>query len=203
MGEQILKEDAAQYRSVGLQLGERYELSNIVAHDLAPAPADHWDTLSGVLRSGARAPHVWLSPGVSCFDHFGLGFTLINMGQAQAVYSLSEAAQRLGLPLKTLQWRDLVIEDSTSDCDQPHRDSGHAREVAPKLCIQDVYTSTLVLIRPDQHVAWHGEPGDVDGSDQAQALWSLVLGAQPLDSHPTPERFTAKAHDRQTDRTGR
>ena len=112
-------------------------------------------------------------------------------------------ARSARLPLKTLQWRDLVIEDSTSDCDQPHRDSGHAREVAPKLCIQDVYTSTLVLIRPDQHVAWHGEPGDVDGSDQAQALWSLVLGAQPLDSHPTPERFTAKAHDRQTDRTGR
>ena len=202
LGEQILREDAAQYLSVGLQLGERYELSNIVAHDLDPPPADRWDTLSGVLRSGARAPHVWLSPGVSCFDHFGLGFTLINLGQPQAVYALSEAAQHLGLPLKTLQWHDLVIEDSTSGADQAHRASGDTRDGASKLSIQDIYTSTLVLIRPDQHVAWHGEPGEVDGPDQAQALWSLVLGAQPVGSLPTPKRFAAPVHDRQTDRVG-
>jgi 2-polyprenyl-6-methoxyphenol hydroxylase-like FAD-dependent oxidoreductase len=166
LGAQILREDAAQYLTVGLQLGERYELSNIVVRDPGPAPIDSWDVLSDVLRSGARAPHVWLSPGVSCFDHFGLGFTLINLGPAQAALALQEEAKRLGLPLCTLQWQDWVPEP----CEQ-----------SALVLMKGAYTSTLVLIRPDQHVAWHGEPQDVGQVAQARALWSRVRGELPLE----------------------
>ena len=161
LGEQILKEDAAQYLTVGLQLGERYESSPIVMTENMPAPPDTWDELSPVLRSGARAPHVWLSPGVSCFDHFGTGFTLVNLGQPDAVHFLQEEARLKGIPLTIFSAQDLAPlatpEGTTS-------------------LFKDFYTSTLVLIRPDQHVAWHGEPHELSTPIQAKSLWSLVCG---------------------------
>jgi 2-polyprenyl-6-methoxyphenol hydroxylase-like FAD-dependent oxidoreductase len=174
LGAQILKEDAAQYLTVGLQLGERYESSTVVMKDSSPPPPDHWDTVSTVLRAGARAPHVWLSPGVSCFDRFGSGFTLINQGQPDVAKFLEEQARQLGLPLMTLSMEDLMPETAPPMTEMPQSS------------FKDHYTSTLILIRPDQHVAWHGEPREVNTLALANRLWSLVRGehSTPSDAFP-------------------
>ena len=82
-------------------------------------------------RPGARLPHVWLPDGTSVYDLLGDGFTLLRLGLDAATGPLSEAATRLGIPLRVLDLAHL-----------------------PRL--RTLYEADLVLVRPDQHVAWRG-----------------------------------------------
>jgi hypothetical protein len=128
-GARIIDEDRAQYLTVGIQLGERYEDSPIVCDDGTPAPPDPWDSYTPLERPGARAPHFWLAKGHTAYDDFGPGFTLLDFGAPDDAAAVEEAAHRRGVPLTTL------------------------RPAVPT----DLYHSKLVLIRPDQHIAWHGD----------------------------------------------
>ena len=120
-------EDLAQYKTVGIQLGERYEGSPVVCADGTPAPPDSFETYAPLDRPGARAPHVWLGEGHALYDDFGPGFTLLDFGAAEGAAALTDAAKARGMPLKVLP-------------------------LAPV----EPYRTRLVLVRPDQHIAWHG-----------------------------------------------
>ncbi|HEY2136514.1 MAG TPA: FAD-dependent monooxygenase [Xanthobacteraceae bacterium] len=145
-GARIMEEDRAQYLTVGLQLGERYEGSPIVWPDGTPAPPDKWDSYTPVDRPGARAPHYWLAKGHALFDEFGPGFTLLDFGAgAENTMPFVQAAAARNVPLKI------------------------ARPAPPD---QHLYNSKLVLVRPDQHIAWHG-----DDADDASAVIDRVRGA--------------------------
>ena len=128
-GARIMVEDTPQYLSVGIQLGERYEDSPIVWPDGSAEPPDPWDTYTPHDRPGARAPHVWLAPGRSLYDQFGRGFTLMDFGAGEGARALEDAARARGVPLEILR------------LDPPGT----------------LYDSKLVLVRPDQHIAWHGD----------------------------------------------
>src|SRR5262249_31705332 len=128
-GARIIEEDRAQYLTVGIQLGERYEHSPIICADDTTAPPDTWDRYTPVERAGARAPHFWLAPGRAAYDDFGKGFTLLDLGAADGARALEEAARQRGVPLKTLR---LEPPDG-------------------------LYRSRLVLVRAGQHIAWHGD----------------------------------------------
>jgi hypothetical protein len=128
-GARIMEEDRAQYLTVGIQLGERYEGSPIVWPDRDDPPPDPWDSYTPVDRPGARAPHFWLGQGRSAYDEFGKGFTLLDFGAAEGAGAIERAARARGVPLKTLRLR------------------------AP----DGLYQTKLVLVRPDQHIAWHGD----------------------------------------------
>jgi hypothetical protein len=128
-GARIIEEDRPQYLTVGIQLGERYEDSPIICPDGSAAPADSWDSYTPLDRPGARAPHFWLAGGRAAYDEFGKGFTLLDLGGPDAAAALEEAAQARGVPLKLLR---LEPPDG-------------------------LYRSKLVLVRPDQHIAWHGD----------------------------------------------
>jgi 2-polyprenyl-6-methoxyphenol hydroxylase-like FAD-dependent oxidoreductase len=143
-GTRIMQEDTPQYLSVGIQLGERYEDSPIVWPDGCAAPPDAWDTYTPHDRPGARAPHFWLAPGRSLYDDFGKGFTLLEFGAAEDAGAIERAAHVRGVPLTTLR-----LQES-------HR----------------VYDSRLVLVRPDQHIAWHG-----DSARDAMAVVDRMRGA--------------------------
>jgi 2-polyprenyl-6-methoxyphenol hydroxylase-like FAD-dependent oxidoreductase len=144
-GIRIMEEDRAQYLTVGLQLGERYEGSPIVWPDGTPAPPDRWDSYTPLDRPGARAPHYWLAKGHALFDEFGPGFTLIDFGNPEGAAAIADAARARGVPLKTVR---------------PARPEG------------DLYRTRLVLVRPDQHIAWHG-----DAADDALVVIDRVRGA--------------------------
>jgi FAD binding domain-containing protein/aromatic ring hydroxylase-like protein len=146
-GARIIAEDRPQYLTVGIQLGERYEASPIVwPDDTSPPddPPDSWDTYTPLDRPGARAPHFWLEPGRAAFDDFGPGFTLIDFGAHAEAQALARAAQAHSVPLKVL------------------------RAKPP----DGLYQSKLVLVRPDQHIAWHG-----DAVTDAAAIIDRVRGA--------------------------
>jgi 2-polyprenyl-6-methoxyphenol hydroxylase-like FAD-dependent oxidoreductase len=136
-GVRIMEEDRAQYLTVGIQLGERYETSPIVwpnSGDAPPdsppdSPADSWDSYTPLDRPGARAPHFWLAPGRAAYDELGKGFALLDFGAPDGAGSVEAAAKARGVPLTTLRLK------------------------SP----DDLYRSKLVLIRPDQHIAWHGD----------------------------------------------
>ena len=128
-GARIMEEDRPQYLTVGIQLGERYEDSPIIRPDGTEAPPDTWDNYTPLDRPGARAPHFWLAPGRALYDAFGKGFTLIDFGAPDEARRLVMAAQTRSVPVKILS------------LDRP----------------AEFFRNKLLLIRPDQHIAWHGD----------------------------------------------
>lgn len=98
---------------------------------------------------GARAPHVWLENGRSTLDWFGRGFVLLRLGEsAPSAATLVAEAQRVSMPIDVI------------DCNDP--------------AVAERYRRSLVLVRPDGHVAWRGNAWPRDG---ASALLARVRGA--------------------------
>jgi 2-polyprenyl-6-methoxyphenol hydroxylase-like FAD-dependent oxidoreductase len=128
-GARIMEEDRAQYLTVGIQLGERYEASPVIWPDGSAEPPDCWDSYTPLDRPGARAPHFWLAPGRAAYDELGEGLTVLDFGDADGAHALAAAAKARRVPLKILRLE---------------RPAG-------------LYRKRLVLIRPDQHIAWHGD----------------------------------------------
>lgn len=106
------------------------------------------DPFSALLRPGSRAPHGWISEGVSTIDLFGDGFVLLRFGGSSDEFEdLAAAAARRQVPLKIV------------DIDQPD--------------IAALFGRRLALIRPDCHIAWLGDQPPAD----AIALIDLVRGS--------------------------
>jgi 2-polyprenyl-6-methoxyphenol hydroxylase-like FAD-dependent oxidoreductase len=143
-GVRVMEEDRPQYLTVGVQLGERYEDSPIICRDGSAAPADIWDSYTPIDRPGARAPHFWLQQGRAAFDEFGKGFTLLDFGAHEDANAIERAARARSVPLKTLR------------LDAP----------------DGLYRTKLVLVRPDQHIGWHG-----DAVTDASAVIDTIRGA--------------------------
>jgi 2-polyprenyl-6-methoxyphenol hydroxylase-like FAD-dependent oxidoreductase len=146
----VLSTCGEQFASIGVQLGARYDGSPIVSADGDPPP-DSLVTYTPTSIPGGRAPHVWRSGwhrrGDSLFDSFGTGFTLLRLGSRPPnTDRMAAAARAAGVPLTELT-------------------------VARPL-VRDLYERDLVLIRPDQHVAWRGNRPPTD----AAALFTLVAG---------------------------
>ena len=142
-GARIMEEDRPQYLTVGLQLGERYEGSPIVWPDGTPAPPDAWDSLHAGRPAGRARAAFLARQGRAAVRRFGPGFTLLDFGAADAAGALETAARTRGVPLKTC---------------------GRRRRRALR--------SKLVLVRPDQHIAWHG-----DAAADAAAVIDQARGA--------------------------
>jgi hypothetical protein len=143
----VIREKTRQFRSLGAQLGYRYTGSPIVVSDGTELPPLEYGDYHPSAVPGCRAPHVWLDDGSSLFDHFGSGFCLLKLAHDAETAPIQRAAAKVGLPLKVLEF------DNSS--------------------IGALYERSLVLIRPDQHVAWRG---DVPPQD-CEALVNIVRGA--------------------------
>src|SRR4051812_39550947 len=104
-------------------------------------------TFTSTTVPGCRVPHVWLEGRRSLYDAMGPDYTLLRLDPAARVDGIVAAAAQRGLPLDVLDVR--------------------SRE-APEL-----YRHKLVLVRPDQHVAWRGEAEPAD----SLGLVDLVRGA--------------------------
>ena len=81
-------------------------------------------------RPGARLPHRWLPDGASLYDRLGSGFSLLRLGDDADVSPFIGGATARGVPLTVLDLRDQALEE--------------------------IYGAPLLLVRPDQHVAWRG-----------------------------------------------
>jgi hypothetical protein len=154
LGERLRAHAQSEFIIPGIVLGVRYAGSPIVAQDdVSGAPSqdgapDDPNRYIPNSSPGARAPHLWLDPGVALYDRLGPEFTLLRLGGGTAdVSAIQDAAALRGVPL--------AIRDV---------EPGHAR---------DLYGVDLALIRPDQHIAWRGN----QAPDDALALIDRVRGA--------------------------
>ena len=137
----------AENESYGIELGYAYADSDAICAD--PGAVIPNDSLRYVPTTapGARIPSVLLRDGVPIFDRLGLWFTLACFGAPPGEALLAAAARR-GVPLDVLQ-----IDDPD---------------------IVRVYGRGLLLVRPDQHIAWRGAAcGDARATD---AVLARVLG---------------------------
>lgn len=129
----VLGTFAEKYGSLGIQLGARYDGSPIVVSDNTDPPVDDPSVYVPSACPGGRAPHFWIAPDTSLYDHLGPGFTVIRFdSDSSNISGLCAAAERIGVPLRVL------------DVENP--------------AARELYQCALVLIRPDQHVAWRDRP---------------------------------------------
>jgi 2-polyprenyl-6-methoxyphenol hydroxylase-like FAD-dependent oxidoreductase len=150
LGDRLAAHAHGEFIIPGIMLGVRYAGSPIVVEDdgHGAPPLDEPNSYIPNSFPGARAPHLWLDPGVALYDKLGPEFTLLRFGRSGAdISGLREAAALRGTPL--------AILDVESD---------HAR---------DLYGVDLALVRPDQHIAWRGNRAP----DDALALIDRVRGA--------------------------
>ena len=80
LGRSWCARSAAMFRTIGLQLGYRYEDSPIVVPDGTPPVPDDPENFVASARPGSRAPHVALKDGRSMLDLYGRGFVLARFG---------------------------------------------------------------------------------------------------------------------------
>jgi hypothetical protein len=139
--------DVEQQCCGGLNFGYFYGQSPIVAYDGEVAPGYTMGTFASSTVPGCRAPHFWLEGRRSLYDAMGPDYTLLRLDPTAPVGGIVAAAAQRGLPLAVL--------DVRSDEAAQH------------------YRHKLVLVRPDQHVAWRG---DADPADTLH-LVDLVRGA--------------------------
>ncbi len=122
----------AENESLGIEIGYTYAGSAIVCN--TTDDEHHDDPLHYIPTTtpGYRPPAIYLGDGRPIFDLFGPGYTLLQLAPDQADASAFEAAASdLKLPLKVVPLKDRLA--------------------------QSLYGHNLVLLRPDQHVAWRGQ----------------------------------------------
>ena len=93
---------------------------------------------------GCRVPHFWLGGGRSLYDALGSGYTLLRFDPALDVSPLVAAASARRVPLAVLD---------VADADRP-----------------GVHRHRLLIVRPDQHVAWRGDSPPVDPAGLVERL---------------------------------
>jgi 2-polyprenyl-6-methoxyphenol hydroxylase-like FAD-dependent oxidoreductase len=146
VGRRIQQTKAAEFHALDLVLGLCYDGSPVVVPGDVPVP----EQSVPAARPGARLPHAWLAPGQSVYDRLGSGLTLMLLDQVtDAGEGLLRAAADRRVPLEVLDLR--------------------GQDLRPR------YGASLVLVRPDQHVAWRADSPPADPG----VILDRVRGASP------------------------
>jgi 2-polyprenyl-6-methoxyphenol hydroxylase-like FAD-dependent oxidoreductase len=139
----------AEFHALSLVLDLAYEHSPVIAADGPGLELGDDDDPVAQARPGARLPHVWIGSGQPIHDELGDGMTLLafESGHEAEIAQVQVVARDRGVPLRVVH--------------RPDRD------------LRVRLAAGLVLVRPDQHVAWCGDrmPADV------AHLIDLVRGA--------------------------
>ncbi len=156
VAQEILRTKKREFHTIGLVLGYHYAGSPVMAcADQMARPST--EEYAPVVDCGALAPHIWMAAGDALYDRFGLGFTLLDTGSEDVALSkdLIATAAIFGIPLTTLR----ITEDA----------------------VQAVYGHRLVLIRPDQHIAWFS---GCNGPLDAESILNVVTGRDMVEAEP-------------------
>ena len=138
----------------GAQQYEKAGKRVYVAYDSETAPAYTMAEFTPSTVPGCRMPHLWLSGRRSLYDAFGPGYTLVRSDPAIDVSGLVTAAVRKGFPLAVL-------------------------DVEPPAESSTPLAQKLILVRPDQHVAWRGDAEPADPTGANLRVWLERHGCCP------------------------
>lgn len=124
-----------EFNIPGVTFGGRYDASPLILRDVAALPPDEPNNYTPTASPGGRPPHAWLEDGRSLFDLFHSEWTLLALGsEAPTSTEFENAATHLGIDLRVVR--------------------------LPHSTLRELYEAPLVLIRPDQIVAWRGQSGE-------------------------------------------
>jgi 2-polyprenyl-6-methoxyphenol hydroxylase-like FAD-dependent oxidoreductase len=126
-GARIQATKRAEFHSLDLVLDVRVAPSPVIAGG-GTATGKPAAGDAGAPVAGALLPHVWLGSGRSLYDALGDGFTLLTMRRGVPADAIATAARASGVPLKVLALGD-----------------------------RGLHGPALVLVRPDNYVAWTGD----------------------------------------------
>jgi 2-polyprenyl-6-methoxyphenol hydroxylase-like FAD-dependent oxidoreductase len=136
-----LQEEASQIDNAGVEFDIRHAGSPVICHEPGPPPPWSWREIAATTWPGNRAPSMRLPDGSALFDHFGTELTLVDMTEDGIGGPLARHAHTRGIPMTHLEVRSADV--------------------------RRVWQRDLVLVRPDQHVAWRG--------DRPPADWDVLL----------------------------
>ncbi len=140
---------ARMHGMVGAEMGYSYAGSALVAHE--PGNAAEWEVSAYTphARPGGRLPHVWLSDGRAMQDALGDDFNLLDLRGDLDTAAMEAAFALAGAPLSVVRM------------DEPNSRS--------------VYGCSILLLRPDLHVAWRGDHLATDPAS-LDALVAMAIG---------------------------
>ncbi|MBL4801905.1 MAG: FAD-dependent monooxygenase [Emcibacter sp.] len=131
-------EDSRQFNPEGLNFGLFYDRSPLIIYDDGVPPEYEVEIYTPTTVPGCRTPYfAMIDDGSSIYDHQCDGYTLIRTDENVDVSGLAEAAEACGMPFKVI-------------------DIGHHQ----KAC--RLYDHKLVLVRPDNRVAWRSNESPLD-----------------------------------------
>jgi hypothetical protein len=133
-------------------LGYHYGDSPVVVPDGTPEPEHDPLRYMPTARPGSRLPHTWLADGRSIYDALGPAMTLLRLDGDADPSAFNAAALARGIPLDVV---DLSAHYLVSH-----------------------YSATLLLVRPDQHVAWRTTEQSVTAAGASKVL-DVVTGREP------------------------
>ncbi|KAM5353698.1 hypothetical protein ACJ41O_000348 [Fusarium nematophilum] len=138
-------------KDLGIEMGYRYTSPIVLrGEDDGVEPESTARNYTPTTWPGGRPPHMYLSDGTAIFDRFGKDWTLLVFASQEIGQShLSKAADAISLPLVCV---DLSAEDQA----------------------KRLYERKLVLVRPDQHVAWRSD--EVASLRQSDEILQAVTG---------------------------
>lgn len=144
-----------EFNIPGVTFGGRYHGSPIIVDDGTTAPPDAANSYMPCATPGGRPPHAWLPDGRSLFDSFNFEWTLLVLGDAPPnTQNFVDVAREMNLDLE-------VVTHPGPD-------------------ILALYELPLVLIRPDQIVAWRGHE-----AHHAKTVLAQVLGHGTIPNDPS------------------
>ncbi|NKQ69770.1 hypothetical protein C3Y89_05135 [Rhizobium sp. UPM1132] len=135
----------SEFNIPGVTFGARYDHSPIILAEGEGQAPDLPEVYVPNAAPGGRAPHIWLSSQTSLFDRFGFEWTLLRLRPSSSPGTEFVAAARMA-------GMDLTVIDIEEDQ------------------LWAIYREPLVLIRPDQVIAWRGD----DGRDAVHIIETVV-----------------------------
>jgi 2-polyprenyl-6-methoxyphenol hydroxylase-like FAD-dependent oxidoreductase len=141
VGRQIASLGNFENEAWGTEQGYRYDSSPVILSEPGYPPSFDMLKVTPSTWPGSILPHMFLADGTALYDHLGKWFTLLAFEEADTS-ELEAAAKSLGMPLSIIHIRDPMTR-----------------------CL---YEKPLILVRPDQHVAWRG---DVLPSSEKLGKW--------------------------------
>lgn len=144
-----------EFNIPGVTFGGRYDDSSIIVDDGTTAPPDTANSYAPCATPGGRPPHAWLPDGRSLFDTFHTEWTLLVLGPDNSdTTEFEREAASIGMDLK-------IVHQASKE-------------------ILSLYELPMVLIRPDQIIAWRG-----NNAERAHAILAQVSGRGELRSLAT------------------
>ena len=130
LGRKIAELGNGENEAWGTEHGYRYDQSPVIPDETGYPPPFDMMTAKPSTWPGSRLPHMFLADGSAVYDLLGKWFTLLVLADVDTS-SIEAAAAKRGVPLEIVRIRDEKV--------------------------RQVYEKALILVRPDQHVAWRGD----------------------------------------------